>query len=129
MNYRAKYRMRLACLIALPDIINGSSMLKKRYFSANSDFKTGFLCKLTLFLGILLLIVFIFLKVSSFMIEKESEGFLGQIYELTQTTIPDSILAFSIIFLGVGIILYFFHCQFAKLAKIADEIENEEELD
>ena len=40
----------------------------------------------------------------------------------------DSMIAFSIIFLGVGVILYFFQCQFAKLAKIADEIECDEDL-
>jgi hypothetical protein len=32
------------------------------------------------------------------------------------------------VFLGVGFILYFFHLQFVKLSKIADEIENEEEI-
>jgi hypothetical protein len=35
-------------------------------------------------------------------------------------------IAFSIIFLGVGVILYFFNCQFAKLAEITKELENEE---
>ena len=35
------------------------------------------------------------------------------------------ILAFTIIILGVGFILYFFGCLFNKLATIADEIEQE----
>jgi uncharacterized membrane protein len=104
-------------------------MFKKRYFSAHDDFKTGFLCKFTLFLGIFLLIIFIFLKISSFIIGKGSSGLVGQIYDFSQTTYPSSILAFSIIFLFVGVVLYFFSCQFAKLAKIADEIEKGEDLE
>ena len=67
--------------------------------------------------------------VSSFLIGEGSSGILQQIYDLAQTTLPNSILAFSMIFLAVGIILYFFHCQFAKLAKIADEIEKGEDLE
>jgi len=101
-------------------------MFKKRYFSAHNDFKTGFLCKFTLFFGIFLLIIFIFFKASFFIIGAGSSGFIGQIYDFSQTTYPNSILAFSMIFIFVGIVLYFFNCQFAKLAKIADEIENGE---
>ena len=101
-------------------------MLKKRYFSAHNDFKTGFLCKFTLFFGIFLLIIYLFLKASSFIINSGTSGFVGQIYDFSQTTYPNSILAISMILIFVGIVLYFFNCQFAKLAKIADEIENEE---
>lgn len=102
-------------------------MFKKRYFSAHSDFKTGIFCKLAFFLGILLLVISMFFIVGSFLIDEASSGILQQIYSFSQTTYPNSILAFSIIFLAVGFILYFFHCQFAKLAKIADEVENEED--
>lgn len=59
--------------------------------------------------------------------DQNNTGFLQSFYELSQSGVADSIIAFSIVFLGVGIILYFFHIQFAKLSKIADEIENEEE--
>jgi hypothetical protein len=104
-------------------------MFKKRYFSTKDDFKTGFLCKFTLFVGILLLIIFIFFKVSSFIIGEESSGFVRQIYDFSQTIYPNSILAFSMIFLFVGIVLYFFSCQFAKLAKIAEEIEKGDEFE
>jgi len=83
-------------------------MFKKRYFSAKSDFKTGFLCKFAIFLGILFLLIAIIL--------------LG-ISEYSQTNYPESFLALAIIMFAVGIILYFFNCQFAKLAKIVDEIE------
>ena len=104
-------------------------MLKRRYFSVHSDFKTGMFYKLFFILGIVLIIIYIFLAVSSFFIGEESSGIFQQIYDFSQTTYPNSILAFSIIFLAIGFILYFFHCQFAKLAKIADEIEKGEDFE
>ena len=104
-------------------------MFKKRYFSAQSDFKTGIFYKLAFFLGILFLIISLFFMISGYFIGGESSGTLLQIYDFSQTTIPTSLLAFSIIFLAVGVILYFFHIQFAKLAKIADEIEKGENPD
>ena len=103
-------------------------MFKKRYFSPHDNFKTGFLCKFTLFIGLILLITFIFFKISSIIIGEEETGIFQNIYEISQSSIMDSIIAFSIIFLGVGVIFYFFQCQFAKLAKIADEIECDEDL-
>jgi len=102
-------------------------MFKKRYFSADNDFKTGFLYKLSFFLGLLLLVIFIFFKVSSFIIGEKNSGILNDIYYFAQSKYLESILAFSIIFIAVGFILYFFYSQFEKLAKIADEIENEED--
>jgi len=104
-------------------------MFKKRNISVYDDFRTGFFYKFSLFLGLFLLFVFVFFKVSSLFISQEDTGFLQLIYNFSRSSYVDSIIAFSIIFLGIGIILYFFHCQFAKLARIADEIENEDELD
>lgn len=101
-------------------------MVKKRNFSTNNDFKTGSLCKLFLLIGIILLLIFIFIKVTVLFVDKDSSGFARQIYDFSQTYYPNSILAFSIIILAVAVILYFFYCQFVKLAKIADEIEKEE---
>jgi len=102
-------------------------MFKIRYFSAHSDFKTGKFCKFSIFIGVLLLIIALFFIISGYLIGEGSSGILGQIYYLSTSTIPYSILAFSIIFLATGVILYFFYCQFAKLAKIADEIEKVDE--
>lgn len=104
-------------------------MFKKRNISVYDDFRTGFFYKLSLFSGLLLLLVYVFLKVSSSFIGKGDTGFLQFIYDFSQSSYADSIIAFSIVFLGIGFILYFFHCQFAKLARIADEIENEEEFE
>lgn len=72
------------------------------------------------------MIVYVFLKVSSLIISQNDTSFLRLIYDLSKSGYVDSFIAFSILLLGVGFILYFLHCQFAKLAKIADEIENEE---
>jgi len=102
-------------------------MTKTRYFSTQDDFKTGFTCKLTLFFGLILLLIFIFSKLIAFIAGNNSTGFLKQIYDFSQTSAPNSILAISLILLAVGVILYFFHCQFAKLARIADEIEKSDD--
>ena len=107
-------------------------MLKKRYFSTKDDFKTGFTCKLTLFFGLVLFLIFLFSKIIAFIAGENSAGIIKQIYDFSQTSAPNSILAISIILFAIGVILYFFHCQFAKLAKIADEIEkleNSEDID
>jgi len=102
-------------------------MFKERHFSAHENFRTGIFFKLSLFLGFFLLLFYVFLKIISLFIGQNNTGFIRTIYDLSQSSIADSIIAFSIVFLGVGFILYFFHLQFAKLSKIADEIENEEE--
>ena len=86
-------------------------MFKKRNISVYSDLKTGFFCKLLLILGAILLIFYIIQKTI----------FLVDISE----TILGIILAFAILALGLGFILYFLSSQFAKLAEIAKEIENE----
>jgi hypothetical protein len=101
-------------------------MLKKRYFSTQDDFKTGITCKLFLFFGFILLFIFLISKFLAFIFGENSTGIAKQIYDFSQTSTPNSILAISLILLAVGIIFYFFHCQFAKLAKIADEIEKSE---
>jgi len=103
-------------------------MFKERRFSAHEDFRTGIFCKLSLFLGFFLLLFYVFLKIISLFIGRNNTGFIQTIYDLSQSSVADSIIAFSIVFLGVGFILYFFHLQFVKLSKIADEIENEEEI-
>jgi hypothetical protein len=87
-------------------------MIKKRNISVNSDLKTGFFCKFLLILGIIFLLIYIVQAfLPNFSIEENLAGI---------------ILAFSILFIGVGIILFFFHCQFSKLAQIAKEVEQED---
>ena len=100
-------------------------MIKKKHFSVYYDFKTGFFYKIFLFLGGLLLIIFIFIKIISLIMDERSASFIQFIHNLSNSNTADSIIAFSIIFLGIGIILLFLHSQFAKLSKIADEIDKE----
>ena len=87
-------------------------MFKKRNISVYSDFKTGFFCKFFVILGSIFLIFYIIQKTISLV--KIGENTLG------------IILAFAILSLGLGFILYFLSSQFTKLAKIAEEIEKED---
>jgi hypothetical protein len=102
--------------------------MKKRNISVNSDLKTGFFCKFCLILGLLLLVIYLIIISVPLFVNADVDS-LQFIYDFSQSDMSGSLLAFSIIFLGIGAILYFFHCQFAKLAKIADEIENEEDFE
>jgi len=86
-------------------------MFKKRNISVYSDLKTGFFCKFFLILGVILLVFYILQRAISFV--DIGEDILG------------TILAFAILSLGLGFISYFLSRQFAKLAKIAEEIEKE----
>lgn len=103
-------------------------MFKKRYFSVNNDFKTGLYFKFFLFLGILFSAIYIFFKISSYITGKNSLDFALELYKFSQTNILNSTLAFCIIFYAIAVIFYYFNYQFSKLAKIADEIENSEDL-
>jgi hypothetical protein len=89
-------------------------MTKKHLFSAHSDLKTGFLCRFFLILGCILFLLY------------AVEALLHPL-GLGETT-TGTILAFAILILGLGCILYFFSCQFSKLSQIAKEIENDESL-
>ena len=103
-------------------------MSRIKYHSAYNDFRTGFFYKFSLIIGLFLLFIYIFLKISSLFLSENSSGFFYSIYDFSQSNNSGSIIAFSILFLSIGAILYFFHRQFSKLAKIANEIENESEI-
>jgi len=88
-------------------------MVKIKYFSTKNDFKTGLLYKIFLIIGIILLTFYI----------------LQNIFNLINNieNIADIALAFSILFIGGGILLGFFSYLFSKLARITDELEKEME--
>jgi uncharacterized membrane protein len=90
-------------------------MAKKHLFSAHNDFKTGFSSKFFLTLGSILFIIY--LVETLFHLIGLSKDAIG------------TILAFSILCLGSGLILCFFSRQFLKLSQIAEEIEQDESLD
>lgn len=89
-------------------------MIKKKNISVYSDLKTGFFCKFLVVLGIIFLLIYLIQFALPFISIEDS--------------ITGIILAFSILFIGIGIILFFFHCQFSKLAQIAEEVEKEKDL-
>jgi hypothetical protein len=89
-------------------------MTKKHLFSVHNDFKTGFFYKFLLILGCILFIIYLV------------ETFLPLI-GLSDDGIG-IILAFAILSLGLGFILYFFSRQFTKLSQIAEEVEQDESL-
>ncbi|DAC72641.1 MAG TPA: hypothetical protein DSN98_04270 [Thermoplasmata archaeon] len=89
-------------------------MAKKRLISAHNDLKTGFFCKFFLILGCILFIIYA-IEVLSHVIGL-NEGVTG------------ALLAFAILCVGLGLIMYFFSCQFAKLSEIANDVENDETL-
>ena len=79
---------------------------------------SGFLSKISLFLGLLLLIVFIVLKIVSFM------GPDAAMYDVANSNVPGIAISFSVILIAVAIIMYFFDYQFSKLEKIIEEVES-----
>jgi uncharacterized membrane protein len=89
-------------------------MAKKHLFSAHNDFKTGVFYKFFLILGCILFIIYLIQK-------------LLHPIGLSDNGIG-TILAFTILSLGLGSILYFFSRQFTKLSQIAEEIEQDESL-
>jgi Zn-dependent protease with chaperone function len=89
-------------------------MAKKHFFSAHNDFKTGFFCKVFLIIGCILFIIYL-IETLLHPIGLSDDG-IG------------TILAFAILGLGFGLILYFFSRQFTKLSQIAEEIEQNESL-
>jgi len=103
-------------------------MFKKRYFQINHNFKTGLLSELFLIIGLILLAFFIFFVIISTAFNDGSTGFAKQLYDISVSTVPESLLSLSLISLAIGVIMYFFSCQFAKLEKIAEEIENNDEF-
>ncbi len=104
-------------------------MFKKKYYSARYDFKTDFFCKFTLFLGAVLLAIYLLAKIIALTIGNQDVRIIQVIYEFSQSNSAETVLAFSLILIAIGLMLYFLHCQFAKLAKIAEEIEKDEEIE
>jgi len=102
-------------------------MIKKRFFPPSYDFKTGVFYRLSLFLGFILLFIFIFLKLGSMFIDvSDASGFFRWFYDVSHSTVSESIVALAVICIGVGVILFFLHYQFVKLSEIAEEVEKGE---
>ncbi len=88
--------------------------MKTKTITINNTHTTHPLCILTLLLGVILFIIYILDNIT-------------QLLNLSEST-QGILLAFAIISLGIGIILYFFSYLFGKLSAIASEIDQECEL-
>ncbi|MBN2065320.1 MAG: hypothetical protein JW771_00740 [Candidatus Thermoplasmatota archaeon] len=84
-------------------------MIKKRMYSAHHDFRTGFLYKLLVIVGAILLVIYLIEQASHLL--------------SMDVTVQGSILAFAILCIGGGVLAFFISSQFSKLAKIADDVE------
>ena len=85
-------------------------MIKQRTITLCKHSKLFFFSKCLVILGIILLMISIILYVFSLYVQP-----------------ANVILAFAILLLFGGGILYFFHCQFMKLIQITEDLENEDE--
>jgi ABC-type multidrug transport system fused ATPase/permease subunit len=98
-------------------------MTKIKYFSVYSDFKSSLFAKIFFFLALIFLVLFSILSIFNLLYSEESEGVIGGIVSIANSSIKESSLALFILCLGIAFILLFFHHQFKKLAEIADELE------
>jgi hypothetical protein len=98
--------------------------MKIKKFSVYNDFKTGILYKIFIFFGLILTISYVILKIISLFFSNIE--YMNFLYNISITNFPNIVISFSILFISFGLILYFFHRQFIKLAEIAKDIEIEE---
>ncbi len=98
--------------------------MKIKKFSVYNDFKTGILYKIFIFFGLILTISYVILKIISLFFSNIE--YMNFLYNISITNFPNIVISFSILFISFGLILYFFHRQFVKLAEIAKDIEIEE---
>jgi len=103
------------------DDTDALGLFKSKKRTVNQYKKTSnTLFKISLFFGVILLIIFIILKIGS-LLGKDSG-----LYELSTSSIPGSVISISIILIAVAFIMYFFDYQFSKLEKIIEEVESGE---
>jgi len=95
----------------------GRAKIKKRAPEQYKE-KLSVFSKIAFFFGISFLIISILLK--SLWLTDKSSG----LYDISISSAPGSVFSISIICIFIGIVLYFFERQFAKLDQICEEIEN-----
>ena len=93
-------------------------ILTKQEGKQYQDFRTGFLAKGFIFLGVFILISYLIIRgLLSLLIHGESYLEWDKI---------SSWLSLSLVFIVIGLILYFIHIQLKKLGKIMEELEIEQ---
>ena len=100
-------------------------MIKERHFSVNDDFRTGFFSKIFFIIAFIIFLVVIFSVIVGLIFPTATSGIIGLIVGIAQSSTIDILVAFLIITLGIGVILFFFRRQFGKLDEIAKEFEKE----
>ena len=96
----------------------GAFGLKRKNSAKHYKQRSDILFKILLFFGVVLLISSIVLMIISINSSDTTTDY---------SSIANSVFSISIIILAFAVILYFFKRQFAKLAEIAEELENNEE--
>jgi len=90
--------------------------------------KSGLSGRLLIYLGLFLILCFVFFKIISIVISNNSTGFLKDLYDFSSSSAPESFIALGLVIAFFGFLFLFFSHQFSKLAEIADEIENSKEF-
>ncbi len=90
--------------------------------------KSGLTGRMLIYLGVFLILCFVFFKLIPIFISGDSTGFLKNLYDFSSSPAPESFIALGLVVTFFGFLLLFFSHQFSKLAEIADEIENNEEF-
>lgn len=99
----------------------------KKKISVYNDFKTGFLYKICIIIGIIFLLIFLLINLNSLIYSNYNIAILKFFYDISITNFSGIMFSFSILLIAAGLILYFFKRQFNKLAEIANEIEQNSE--
>ncbi|WP_455392608.1 hypothetical protein [[Eubacterium] cellulosolvens] len=96
---------------------------KERFKQSGSYFEVDHIFKGIILLGVILLITFLIFFISSSTVPSESiweDSFTGSSSPFLW------VLPMSLVLILIGGILYFFHLQFSKLARFAEEVESGE---
>jgi len=104
-------------------------MVRTKYFSVYSDFKSSLFAKIFFILAIIFLVVFVILSIFNIAFPADSDGLIGEIVTVANSSFTETCLALFILLFGLALISLFFHHQFKKLASIADEIEELEKCE
>ena len=85
-------------------------MIKERRFSVKYDFQSGIISKISFFISVIFFLITL----------------IEILLNITIFFEPSVYAALILLFLAITAISWFFHSQFAKLSRIATEIEKEE---
>lgn len=100
-------------------------MIRKKFFSVKNDFRTGVLSRVFLALAFILFFCIVLIITIGILFANETNESIGLVVSLYHSSVIDILLAFLIITVGLGGILWFFKRQFVKLDTIANEYEEE----